>query len=242
MEGRWPTAKGGTFSSATSASTVPGRRGRSGSRCSWRLPTSSAACATAGLARAPSWSTRPSPVKCTTGSMTAFGCGGNAPGTGSRAARPRRAAVGYRRRHPAPAQEGALMAENLDAEWYRQALRLVLSELEDLDTAHPVDIGYRIGELKVHLRTLIGESGRPPMSASEGSRTWPGSGRSGSGRPPHNGLYATKRGSALAVLRFGESATCRRSAGVVMPGAPAWRPRRCETACGVFAVVLTARR
>src|SRR5829696_10010375 len=40
-----------------------------------------------------------SPVRCTTGSMTAFGCGGNAPGTGSRAARPRRAAVGYRRRH-----------------------------------------------------------------------------------------------------------------------------------------------
>jgi hypothetical protein len=33
------------------------------------------------------------------------------------------------------------MAENLDAEQYRQALRLVLSELEDLDTAHPVDIG-----------------------------------------------------------------------------------------------------
>jgi hypothetical protein len=73
------------------------------------------------------------------------------------------AAVGYRRRHPAPAQEGALMAETLDAEQYRQALRLILSELEDLDTAHPVDIGYRLGELKAHLRTLIGESGRPPM-------------------------------------------------------------------------------
>ena len=60
------------------------------------------------------------------------------------------------------------MAENLDAEQYRQALRLVLSELEDLDTAHPVDIGYRIGELKVHLRTLIGESGRPPMLGFRG--------------------------------------------------------------------------
>src|SRR5215218_6805666 len=168
MEGRWPTAKGGTSSSATPASTVPGRRGRSGSRCSWRPPTSSAACATAGPARPPSWSTRPSPVRCTTGSMTAFGCGGNAPRTGSRAARPRPVAVGYRRRHPAPAQEGALMAENLDAEQYRQALRLVLSELGDLDTAHPVDIGYRIGELKVHLRTLIGESGRPPMVGLRG--------------------------------------------------------------------------
>jgi hypothetical protein len=54
------------------------------------------------------------------------------------------------------------MAENLDAEQYQQALRLVLGELEDLDTAHPVDIGYRLGELKVHLRTLIGDSGRPP--------------------------------------------------------------------------------
>jgi hypothetical protein len=60
------------------------------------------------------------------------------------------------------------MAENLDAEQYRQALRLVLSELEDLDTAHPVDIGYRIGELKVHLRTLIGESGRSPMLGLRG--------------------------------------------------------------------------
>jgi hypothetical protein len=97
-----------------------------------------------------------------------LGCGGNAPGTGSRAARPRRAAVGYRRRHPAPAREGALMAENLDAEQYRQALRLVLGELEDLDTAHPVDIGYRLGELKVHLRTLIGESGQPPMVGFRG--------------------------------------------------------------------------
>lgn len=58
------------------------------------------------------------------------------------------------------------MAENLDAEWYRQALRLVLSELEDLDPAHPVDIGYRIGELKVHLRTLIGESVRPLTSGN----------------------------------------------------------------------------
>ena len=60
------------------------------------------------------------------------------------------------------------MAENLDAEQYRQALRLILSELEDLDTAHPVDIGYRIGELKVHLRTLIGESGQPPMAGFRG--------------------------------------------------------------------------
>jgi hypothetical protein len=60
------------------------------------------------------------------------------------------------------------MAENLNAEWYRQALRLVLSELEDLDTAHPVDIGYRIGELKVHLRNLIGESGQPPMVGFRG--------------------------------------------------------------------------
>src|ERR687898_1820302 len=78
------------------------------------------------------------------------------------------AAVGYRRRHPAPAREGALMAETLDAEQYRQALRLILSELEDLDTAHPVDIGYRIGELKAHLQTLIGESGRPPMVGLRG--------------------------------------------------------------------------
>jgi hypothetical protein len=63
-----------------------------------------------------------------------------------------------------PEKKGrALMAENLDAEQYRQALRLILSELEDLDTAHPVDIGYRIGELKAHLRALIGESGRSPM-------------------------------------------------------------------------------
>jgi len=60
------------------------------------------------------------------------------------------------------------MAENLDAERYRQALRLVLSELEDLDTAHPVDIGYRVGELKVHLRILIGESGRSPMLGFRG--------------------------------------------------------------------------
>jgi hypothetical protein len=78
------------------------------------------------------------------------------------------AATGYCKRLPAPAREGALMAENLDAEQYRQALRLVLSELEDLDTAHPVDIGYRIGELKVHLRTLIGESGQPPMVGLRG--------------------------------------------------------------------------
>jgi hypothetical protein len=61
-----------------------------------------------------------SPVQCTTGSITAFGCGGNGPGTGRRAARPRRAAVGYRRHHPAPAREGALMPEKLDAEQYRQ--------------------------------------------------------------------------------------------------------------------------
>ena len=79
------------------------------------------------------------------------------------------------------------MAENLDAEWYRQALRLVLSELEDLDTAHPVDIGYRIGELKVHLRNLIGESGQPPMVGLRGLEDLARSGRSGWGRPPHNG-------------------------------------------------------
>ena len=60
------------------------------------------------------------------------------------------------------------MVENLDAELYRQALRLVLGELEDLDAAHPVDIGYRIGELKVHLRTLFGESGRSPMLGFQG--------------------------------------------------------------------------
>ena len=60
------------------------------------------------------------------------------------------------------------MAENLDAELYRQALRLVLGELEDLDAAHAVDVGYRIGELKVHLRTLIGESGQPPMVGFQG--------------------------------------------------------------------------
>src|SRR5215216_1497153 len=81
--------------------------------------TSLAACVTARPARPPSWPTRPSPVRCTTGSMTAFGCGGNAPGTASRAARPGARWVGYRRRHPAPAREGALMAENLDAERYR---------------------------------------------------------------------------------------------------------------------------
>jgi hypothetical protein len=72
------------------------------------------------------------------------------------------------------------MAENLDAERYRQALRLVLSELEDLDTAHPVDIGYRIGELKVHLRTLIGESGQPPMRGFQG--LGPGPGQEGAAR------------------------------------------------------------
>jgi hypothetical protein len=60
------------------------------------------------------------------------------------------------------------MAETLNAEQYRQALRLVLNELEDLDTAHPVDIGYRLGELKVHLRILIGESGQPPMRGFQG--------------------------------------------------------------------------
>jgi hypothetical protein len=60
------------------------------------------------------------------------------------------------------------MAETLDAEQYRQALRLVLDELEDLDTAHPVDVGYRLGELKVHLRTLIGESGHPSMLGFRG--------------------------------------------------------------------------
>jgi hypothetical protein len=60
------------------------------------------------------------------------------------------------------------MAETLDVEQYRQALRLILSELEDLDTAHPVDVGYRLGELKVHLRTLIGESGQPPMVGFRG--------------------------------------------------------------------------
>jgi hypothetical protein len=60
------------------------------------------------------------------------------------------------------------MAETLNADLYRQALRLILSELEDLDTAHPVDIGYRIGELKAHLRTLIGESGQSPMLGFRG--------------------------------------------------------------------------
>jgi len=70
------------------------------------------------------------------------------------------------------------MAETLDAEQYRQALRLILSELEDLDTAHPVDIGYRIGELKAHLRTLIGESGRPPMVGLRRARG-PGPGQAG---------------------------------------------------------------
>jgi hypothetical protein len=60
------------------------------------------------------------------------------------------------------------MAENLNAEQYRQALHLVLDELEDLDTAHPVDVGYRLGELKVHLRTLTGESGQPPMVGFRG--------------------------------------------------------------------------
>jgi hypothetical protein len=73
------------------------------------------------------------------------------------------------------------MAENLDAESYRQALRLVLSELEDLDTAHPVDVGYRIGELKVHLRALIGESGQPPMVGLRGARG-PGPGQEGAAR------------------------------------------------------------
>ena len=76
------------------------------------------------------------------------------------------------------------MAETLDAEQYRQALRLILSELEDLDTAHPVDIGYRIGELKAHLRILIGESGRPPMVGFRGAR----------------GLGPGQEGAARAVL------------------------------------------
>ena len=71
------------------------------------------------------------------------------------------------------------MAENLNAEQYRQALRLVLGELEDLDTAHPVDIGYRIGELKVHLRTLIGESGQPPMVGFQGLIRGLGTGQEG---------------------------------------------------------------
>jgi hypothetical protein len=44
------------------------------------------------------------------------------------------------------------MAETLDAEQYRQALRLVLSELEDLDPAHPVDIGYRLVGCQATLR------------------------------------------------------------------------------------------
>jgi hypothetical protein len=86
-----------------------------------------------------------------------------------------------------PEKKGrALMAETLDAEQYRQALRLILSELEDLDTAHPVDIGYRLGELKVHLRTRIGESGRPPMVGLRGLEDLARVRKDSSGRPPHN--------------------------------------------------------
>jgi len=72
-----------------------------------------------------------------------------------------------------PEKKGrALMAETLDAEQYRQAL--------------PVDIGYRLGELKVHLRTRIGESGRPPMVGLRGLEDLARVRKDSSGRPPHN--------------------------------------------------------
>jgi len=72
------------------------------------------------------------------------------------------------RAHPGAGTRGALMAENLGAELYRESLRLVLGELDDLDLGDPLDTAQRIGELRAHVRTLVGESGQPPMLGFRG--------------------------------------------------------------------------
>jgi hypothetical protein len=44
----------------------------------------------------------------------------------------------------------------LSAEEYREALILLLAELEDLDARQPLEVAERVGRLQVHVRTIAG--------------------------------------------------------------------------------------
>jgi hypothetical protein len=61
------------------------------------------------------------------------------------------------------------MSELLTAEQYREALILVLAELEDLDPREALDTAQHLGRLKVHIATVAGTV-TPPMDPIYGLR------------------------------------------------------------------------
>jgi hypothetical protein len=62
------------------------------------------------------------------------------------------------------------MSELLTAEQYREALALVLAELEELDARQPLEVAERVGRLKAHVQTIIGE--QPGMEPIYGLRAF----------------------------------------------------------------------
>jgi hypothetical protein len=60
------------------------------------------------------------------------------------------------------------VSKNLTAAEYREALALVLAELEDLDARQPLEVAERVGRLKAHVQTIIGE--QPGMEPIYGLR------------------------------------------------------------------------
>jgi hypothetical protein len=54
----------------------------------------------------------------------------------------------------------------LTADQYREALTLVLAELEDLNARQPLEVAERVGRLKAHVQTIIGD--RLGMEAAYG--------------------------------------------------------------------------
>jgi hypothetical protein len=58
---------------------------------------------------------------------------------------------------------------DLSADEYREALALVLAELEDLNPRDVLDTHQRLGRLKVHISTVVGTVS-PPMEPGYGLR------------------------------------------------------------------------
>jgi hypothetical protein len=58
--------------------------------------------------------------------------------------------------------------EQLTAAEYREALALVLTELEDLNARQPLEVAERVGRLKAHVQTIIGQ--QPGMEPIYGLR------------------------------------------------------------------------
>jgi hypothetical protein len=48
------------------------------------------------------------------------------------------------------------VTDELSAAEYREALILILAELEDLDAHQPLEVAERVGRLQAHVRTIAG--------------------------------------------------------------------------------------